>query len=416
MLNKLKLKSEFSRNVLTLMTGTTIAQAIPIAISPILTRIYTPKDFGVFALFVSITSILGSITNGSYEQAIMLPKKDEDAINIVALGIIITVIFSFLLFLVILIFYNQIVNVLNNKEISTWLYFIPLVVLLTGLYNVLNYWNNRKKYYKDLAKATVVKSVANTITQLTLGFIKAGASGLISGQIVSQIFANGKLFKNLIKEKTILKKINKNRILFLFKRYINFPKYSLPNVLIDSFREQGFNILISLMYSILTLGQYYLAQRMLKLPMSIIGSSISQVFLQKMSVVDKRELFNLSWNFVKKASIISLPIFTIIYFFADRLFVIIFGEKWETAGEIASILSFWICLTFVSSPLSNIFIILEKQHIVLIYAIIYAIVPMSLIFLIQNFIQMLKLLSFSMTIILIVFIGHIFYILQGGRR
>ena len=49
MLDKLKPKSEFSRNVLTLMTGTTIAQAIPIAISPILTRIYTPEDFGVFA-------------------------------------------------------------------------------------------------------------------------------------------------------------------------------------------------------------------------------------------------------------------------------------------------------------------------------------------------------------------------------
>jgi len=50
MINKLKLKSEFAKNVLTLMTGTTIAQAIPIAISPILTRIYTPEDFGVFAL------------------------------------------------------------------------------------------------------------------------------------------------------------------------------------------------------------------------------------------------------------------------------------------------------------------------------------------------------------------------------
>ena len=86
MLTKLKPKSEFTRNVLTLMTGTTIAQAIPIAISPILTRLYTPKDFGVLALFVAITSIFGSIANGRYELAIMLPKKDEDAVNILALG------------------------------------------------------------------------------------------------------------------------------------------------------------------------------------------------------------------------------------------------------------------------------------------------------------------------------------------
>ena len=104
MLNKLKPKSEFSKNVLTLMTGTTIAQAIPIAISPILTRIYTPEDFGVLALFVAITTIFGTIANGRYELAIMLPKKDEDAINIFALGFIITCFISLILLILVLIF------------------------------------------------------------------------------------------------------------------------------------------------------------------------------------------------------------------------------------------------------------------------------------------------------------------------
>jgi len=84
LLKRLKPKSEFSRNVLTLMTGTTIAQAIPIAISPILTRIYTPEDFGVFALYMSVASLLAVVDTGSYEHAIILPKKDEGAVNIVA--------------------------------------------------------------------------------------------------------------------------------------------------------------------------------------------------------------------------------------------------------------------------------------------------------------------------------------------
>jgi len=81
MLTKFKPKSEFSRNVLTPMTGTTITQAIPIAISPILTRIYTPEDFGVLALFVAITAIFGGIANGRYELATMLPKKDKYGIG-----------------------------------------------------------------------------------------------------------------------------------------------------------------------------------------------------------------------------------------------------------------------------------------------------------------------------------------------
>jgi len=98
MLTKLKPKSEFSRNVLTLMTGTTIAQAIPIAISPVLIRIYTSEDFGVFALYMSIASILSVVATGRYEMAIMLPKKDSDAINVVVLSMII----SFLLVLYLL--------------------------------------------------------------------------------------------------------------------------------------------------------------------------------------------------------------------------------------------------------------------------------------------------------------------------
>ena len=104
MLNRFKPKSEFNRNILTLMTGTTIAQAIPIAISPILTRIYTPEDFGIFAIFLAITLIIGSIANGRYELAIMIPKKDEDAINIFALGFIITTFISLLLLVLVLIF------------------------------------------------------------------------------------------------------------------------------------------------------------------------------------------------------------------------------------------------------------------------------------------------------------------------
>ena len=101
MLNRLKPKSEFARNVLTLMTGTTIAQAIPIAISPILTRIYTPEDFGIFALYMSMASILSVVATGRYELAIMLPKKDEDAINIVALSLIISFLVSFIALLIV---------------------------------------------------------------------------------------------------------------------------------------------------------------------------------------------------------------------------------------------------------------------------------------------------------------------------
>src|SRR5690606_28082706 len=149
------MKSKFTRNILTLLTGSTLAQAIPIAITPILTRIYTPSDFGVFAIFLAITTILGSIANGRYELAIILPEKEGDAINIAVLGIAICgAIFAFLLLLVIL-FNNQIVTLLGIEEIGGWLYLVPFSVLFIGIFNILNYLNTRLSLYKNIAIVNV---------------------------------------------------------------------------------------------------------------------------------------------------------------------------------------------------------------------------------------------------------------------
>ena len=118
MLKGLKPKSEFSRNVLTLMTGTTIAQAIPIAVSPILTRLYTPEEFGVLAIFISITAIFASIINGRYELAIGLPDSDDDAINIAAIGMLITVLVSITSLIIIYVFNIDITNFFDNDDLD----------------------------------------------------------------------------------------------------------------------------------------------------------------------------------------------------------------------------------------------------------------------------------------------------------
>lgn len=166
MLKHLKPKSEFGRNVLTLMTGTTIAQAIPIAISPILTRIYTPEDFGVFALYISISTIFAVIVTGRYELAIMLPKKNKDAVLLVQLSIMITL-FIAITTLIIVIFFNvEITQLLGNPSISKWLYFIPLSICLTGFYQSLHYWNNRKKKYNNLVLSRISKSAITSGIQV----------------------------------------------------------------------------------------------------------------------------------------------------------------------------------------------------------------------------------------------------------
>ena len=152
------------------MTGTTIAQAIPIAISPILTRIYTPEDFGIFGLYISITIMIGVFVTGKYELAIMLPQKEDEAANILALSLLITVLMSAITFICIYIWHLDIIDLLSNKELSYYLYFIPLSILLIGSYQGFNYWSNRQKKYKLMSKSIIIKATSHATGNIYFGF------------------------------------------------------------------------------------------------------------------------------------------------------------------------------------------------------------------------------------------------------
>lgn len=351
------------------MTGTTIAQAIPIAISPILTRIYTPEDFGLFALFLAITTIFGSIANGRYELAIMLPKKDEDAINIFALGFIITCCLSFVLFLLVILFNDYFTTLLGNEEIRLWLYLVPLSVFLTGIYNILTYFNNRKKKYKDLAKATVIKSIALAITQLLVGLIKEGVLGLVSGYIISQFFANVRLLKNIISNNSLISKISIVNIKTVGKRYIKFPKYLILAHGMNTISNQLPILLIGVLFNSTSAGFLTLTQRVLGIPINLIANSIGDVFREEASkcYIKNKECKKIYVSTLKKLIIISIIPFGLIVYFSPYLFSIIFGEEWGIAGEYLQILSPMYFIRFITTPLSSMGIIAEKQKIDLIW-------------------------------------------------
>jgi len=365
-LSKIKervLKNEFNRNVLILFGGTVVAQILPIVISPILTRLYSPEDFGAFAIFLSIVSIVSVISCGRYELAIMLPEKDEDAINVAALAFIINTTVSLLFFFLILIFKDPILNLLKADSLSFWIYLAPLTVFFMGLFNILNYTNNRFKLYKDISKATIMKSIVNVSIQLLTGFLKEGFSGLILGQLIAQIVANKKLFYN-IRHKGLLKDIKKDMIKVLAKKYSDFPKYSIISALLDTASLQAPLLMISMLFASSTLvGYYSLANRMLQLPSAFVGSSVAQIFYQKFSQFQEepykqKELLYSTW---KKLFIVGIIPFSIVFFFGEEIFSFIFGNNWSGAGEIASILSPFTLVMFISSPTSTAYIVFGMQ-------------------------------------------------------
>ena len=402
-------KSEFNSNVFTLMMGSTLAQAIPIAITPILTRLYTPEDFGLLALFIAMISILSSIVNGQYEQAIILPKKEEDAINIAALSLLIAICFSILLLTLVIFLNAQITLLLGNKEISFWLYFVPFVVFINGLFNVLNYLSTRKKLYKDLSKTMIYRSTIGAVAQISIGLLKAGATGLITGQILSHLVANIRLMLNVRREYKGIKP-NLKKIKLVSKRYKDFFLYSTVGTLCNTSTTYIVNILISNIYNITTLGFFYLAQRVLVIPSMVASSSFSQVFYQA-ATNEKHEKGSATQIYKKtllKLSLLSVFFFLPAYFFVEDMLTFYLGDKWRLSGKIAVLLLPLIAVQFIASTLSMVFNVFERQRFLLIWQILLLIT--SIIIILVSFWLDLTFLDFTMLYSWVMVIMYVIYI------
>jgi O-antigen/teichoic acid export membrane protein len=403
------------------MTGTTIAQALPIAISPILTRLYTPQDFGILGLFLAITGLFGSIVNGRYELAIILPKEDEDAINVAALGFLIASTISISALIFIILFQQKILTSIPNKEIGNWLYLTPISVFLAGIFNVLNYLNIRTKGYKDIAKSVTYKAIALAIFSVAFGFTKIGSGGLIGANIISQFFSNKKLFSN-IQKKNLFQYVSITKIKKMAKRYKKLPQYSMPGIFANTLAQSLSSFFISAIYSVTSLGHYTLVQRTLGLPFSIIAQAYSQVYLQEASSEKQKtgKTENTFIHVLKRLSVIGIPTSFILFFTIQDAVTLIFGKEWAIAGSYAKILVPYFCFRFISSPLSTTLLIFEKQKTELLIHLsilgIFLLLSLASWQLSYDIFLYLKLLSGLLSIAYLCFIGIYYHHSKGIKK
>ena len=368
--------SSFAKNSFTLIGGTFLAQLLPLLLSPVISRLYSPENMALWGLYMSIVPILLSISTGSYELSIMLPKKDEEAINLFSLSILLAI-GSFLLFIMVALFFNNaLAELLNNPFIAEWIVFIPISVLVLAISNSLMAWYNRKGNFKILAINKINKNWSITSVQLLLHYIPRQASGLISGQIFGEIisaflfaiyFFKHQFFK-FLKEHISLAKMKS--LAFDYKK---FPLYTMPTACLDNISSQILTIVIAIWFTNGLTGSYYLAVRLLSAPMALVGSSVSQTFFQKFTEIINMGLDNPK-KFIYKIWMglffIAIIPLTIIFFWGEPLFVFVFGSAWENAGRMASVMSPMILLSFISSPTSVGFIVLRKQSFNLIFGIV----------------------------------------------
>lgn len=356
---------DFFRNAITLATGTTIAQAIPLLIAPILTRLYTPGDFGLLAIFVSITALLSIVATGRYEVAIVLPVQARRARRLLRLSIFLTAIFSLVVLTVIVLAHDTLAALFTDERMDFWLYFIPPAVLLNGIFESLRYYGIRQKAYKPIAGALTLRSATDGAAQLGAGFAGGQSFGLITGYIASLFTGNIRLWRIFHKDmQQAGEQLNdRDGLKLVAGRYRNFPKFTLPAHFLNTASLQLPVFVFSVFFSGAVAGWYAFAQKVLNAPMTIMGSAIGQVFFQKAAEHkdDSQKLREITWGLYKTLLWVGVLPLCVILIFGEGIFGWVFGAEWAVAGQYAQMLSVWVLFVFISSPLSNLFFVQEKQ-------------------------------------------------------
>ena len=343
--------SEFLSNVSYQMIGTGLAQVLPFAISPLLTRLYSEQDFALFTSFFALASILVVGVGGRYQLAIVLPAKNNEAVKVFSLSIYITLAYSIFLLLI-----AFLTGIFLNHYLGNYIYLVPLYVLFFGIWSSFSYLSVRRKTFFHNASAKVLQSVVYIIVCVTLGLMKFTSIGLILGRTF------GTLSSWLYLQRISIKKIRFAKIEDLKEvglKYIDYPKFGLIPAFLDIASVQGIVLILTQFYSTSDLGYFGLTTLVLSAPIALVGGSFKDVFYQKMVSLVSSRFYSEARRFFIKSALgllgLGIPICLVIYFFGPEIFKFVFGEKWERSGYFASLLSVSFLIQLVVSPLSSIF-------------------------------------------------------------
>jgi len=345
-------KSSFVRNILIVMTGTAAAQVIGFALSPIISRLYSPSDFGVFGSFSSVATIIGAGVTLQYTQAIMLPKQKEDAIQLFVVSCLCTFIVTLLCLIGCIIAPTALNGLMKTNGIWALVLLVAAIAML-GLNQSFQAWCVRVKAFKHTSASQVVRSLSSNGTQLGFGCLKAGATGLVVGSILGNMVASLNLARVVFRDLGVLhRKIRWKRMKELAKEYKDFPMYSASMNVINSLSLGLPVLLLAHFYGIAVAGAYAFGMRILSTPMNFVLTSLRQVLFQKAAEAhnDGDPLMPLYVKITLGLFALTLFPSLIVFLWAPQLFVWVFGSQWHIAGEFARSLVVWLMFMFCNLP------------------------------------------------------------------
>lgn len=363
-------KDSLYKNISILISGTVIAQVIPIAIQPFLKRIFTPEDFGIFDIYLRILGILFVVYALKYDMGVVLPKNRVKAQALLIISILAALIFSVITLLIIVLFNEPILNILDiDSKYSFILYLLPFSTLFFSLYNSINYLLIRDKMFVASSINKVSRRTIEGGIQLGMGLGFSGimkTSGLFIGDLVGNIayFVSSYIqsFRGFKFDKRLF---NYHFLRSVAKEYSDLPKYNLLPELLNSFFSASLTFIVLAKFDIIEVGYLEATQRLLAVPSAFISVSLGQVILQRVSesVINKNKIMPDLKKLVLMMSLISIAFIVFISFLGPLSFKLFLGETFEKSGVYAQYLIAYFAISFLFSAFGQVLIALKEFRI-----------------------------------------------------
>ena len=367
--------SELVRNSAKLLTANVVAQAIGLLVYPILTRLYSPEDFGLLNLFLSIGGVLVLLSTAEYQYAIVLPKKDDDARGLVHIcGFLLLITTGIVLLSVP--FSKPIAHLFNTPELANWYWLMPLFVLAMGLWNILNYWYIRRKAYSRISGYQMGQSILSASGKLglgTIGYLQGGMIlSIVLAPMLSMLISLALAWKKHIRCLFVNPRVSLNALL---KLYRNFPVYSLPRSVINMVAGQLPVLLLTPFFGTREIGFWSMAIILAFSPISMISKALYQVLFQNITdkVNNKQPIGSIFVRFTYLILAFAIPAFLILYFFLPDICHYLLGKDWEITGEYIRWMLPWLCCSLLTASVCFLSDVFAKQRIGLWFEILIAV-------------------------------------------
>lgn len=357
------------RGMAVLLMGSAAGRAVGVASMPILTRLYSPDDFGVLAVFTALVVVLAPIASLRYVLAIPLPRQNTTALNLLFLSFCLILGFCASITLLLAAFSETLLPMVSMDALIPWWWLIAIGVFSTAIYEMFSLWATRARAYRTIAATSIWQETAGAAAKIGFGILGLKPIGLLVGQIIAQgggVISLARAARPAAGFRAAWRQIRRSRVRHVAWHWRGFPAWRVPSQGLLVLSQQAVILFAAAIFSPHTTGQLSLAMVCLALPLNIIGNSAGQALYAEAAREPSAErVRDMARHLLRRLTLVAILPAAILLFLGEWIFGFAFGSPWEEAGIYAQILSVSLIFQFSSTPIINLLNLVARQSIFL---------------------------------------------------